>query len=299
MKKEFYSLVALFSIIVQPASAQEADTFKYNPPDGTTYQESYSLTRTKEFDAVKKQTEEINGVVSYTVKKTEKGYILKALPVSFDVKRDGQTAPESITKPVLEARYALVLDQKGQFLSIDGVEDIVKKMKENMPADSPQEVMGLFTEKAVTDKEKAEYDDRIGSFIGKQFQVGQDWISQNQYTLPDGKTIDYITIGVIREKVSCGQAQCVKIDYKYNANPAELKEFIESVYKDLPEGELKKVELNGIKFSGGGKRLIDPKTMLIYAEETTRLIELPVTTPDGNQKPLVMTETKKYEYKYN
>jgi hypothetical protein len=302
MYRNFLLLPVLSCMLAIPAFAQETVTFKFNPPDGITYRETYSAERIKEYGTLKKQVDLTEGTVKVVITKTPQGYSLKAAPLLITMTRDGQPVPDSITKPMFDMKYNLRLDPDGRFIHVEGFEEFVENMKAGLPANTPAELLKSISVEALVNKEQAEYNGRVGDFIGREFKIGEHWQGESQFTLPDGNVIDYTTVFVLREMVPCGQTNCVKIEYQYDANPAGLKKFMEGLVDgldEMTEGKLEEMDLGDIKLSGSGTRLIDPATMLIYSEEMNRVTEMPMTLPNGATIAMKMTEAKKYGYKYD
>lgn len=295
-------LTVLLFLVQSAAIAEEKVTFHFNPPDGISYRETYSAQKTKEFGSLKKQVDQTEGTVKVVIKKTEQGYSLKAVPLLITMTRDGQPVPDSITKPMFEMKYDLQLDPDGRFVNVTGFEEFVEKMRAGLPQNTPEEILKSISVEAMINKEKAEYNGRVGDFIGREIAVGETWLAESQFTLPDGNTIEYTAVFILREMVPCGQTLCARIEYQYDANPAGLKKFLDGMYggiKEMAEGALDAVDLGEVKLSGSGVRLIDPQTMLIYSEEMNRLFETPMTLANGAKIPVTMTEVKQYGYKYD
>lgn len=302
MLRPLLKILIVFWLMASPASAQETVTFKFNPPDGITYRETYSAERIKEYGALKKQVDLTEGTVKVVITKTPEGYSLTAAPLLITMTRDGQPVPDSMTKPMFDMKYNLRLDPDGRFIHVEGFEEFVENMKAGLPANTPAEILNNISVEAMVNKEKAEYNGRVGDYIGREFKIGEHWQGESQFTLPDGNVIDYTTVFVLREMVPCGQTNCVKIEYQYDANPAGLKKFMDGLVDgldEMAEGKLEEVDLGEIKLSGNGIRLIDPATMLIYSEEMNRVTEMPMTLPNGAKIAMKMTETKNYGYKYD
>jgi hypothetical protein len=57
-------------------------------------------------------------------------------------------------------------------------------------------------------------------------------------------------------------------------------------------------KVGGAKLSGGGERLIDPATMLIYRETSTRTIKMPMNVPGRGIVTVRAQETRGYSYDY-
>ncbi|MGE0269358.1 MAG: hypothetical protein AB7S78_12985 [Candidatus Omnitrophota bacterium] len=302
MKRTYGLFIIIFLLMTRTAAAQETVRFVFNPPDGISYRETYSAQRTKEFGSLKKQVDQTEGTVKVVIKKTEQGYSLKAVPLLITMTRDGQPVPDSITQPMFDMKYDLHLDPDGHFVYVNGFEEFVEKMKAGLPANTPAEILKSISVEAMVNKEKAEYNGRVGDFIGREITVGETWLSESQFTLPDGNTIEFTAIFILRDMVPCGQTRCARIEFQYDANPAGLTKFMDGMYggiKEMADGALDAVDLGDVKLSGSGVRLIDPQTMLIYSEEMNRLFETPMTLANGAKIPVTMTEVKQYGYKYD
>lgn len=296
-------MIPLFSVLIiligQPPAY--AGKFIFNPPEGITFKETASMNRTKDMGELGKQVDRTEQIMDARMQKTATGYSLKSTLRDMTFTRNGQVVTEPFFEAMLGMTMEYQLDAQGHIQDITGLGSVIDKMLANIP-EMPPSVKELLSEDAMKKKSVVEYNGRIGDFIGKEYEIGDVWTSESQFTLPDGTTIDYLTMIRFRDTEPCGKTQCVRVEYVYDADPAVLKNFVADIFEDLDEGAkmyLTNMSTSAVKISGSGKRLIDPQTMLIYDEELKRTIVMPMNIPGRGEIPMVMTEERLYEFEYN
>lgn len=115
-------------------------------------------------------------------------------------------------------------------------------------------------------RERAEWEGRVGWFAGKKAAIGDVWEVESDFALPTGGTIKYRTKIEFAERVSVAGRECVRVRYTYDTGPG-----------------------SAMRVEGGGERVVDPATMLIYSETLERTMH----TPQARQR-----ETRAYRHEY-
>ncbi|HWM93254.1 MAG TPA: hypothetical protein VN493_21000 [Thermoanaerobaculia bacterium] len=132
---------------------------------------------------------------------------------------------------------------------------------------------------------------RISDFTGQSFELGSSWTAEVPFALPSGEEIQFYTRTEIAEKVRCGDKDCVRIRFRYDSDAsamgAKIGQSVSEIAKGVggPEVQIKKMT-----FTGGGERLIDPATMLIYSETLERTMNM-----EGMG---ISTEKREYTFDY-
>jgi hypothetical protein len=282
---------ALALLLPLAAWSAETVTFRFAPPDGTTFVQTLVTTKTLDAGAAGKRTDVQRSETRLRFDKAGDGWTLTATPISMTMTRDGQ----AVQNPVLDALKDLVvtyrLDAQGNIVAIQGFGNVQEKLIKALPPEAAQAVAKLVTEEAMVAKEKAEWAGRISDFTGESFELGSSWTSEVPFALPTGEEILYYTRTEIAEKARCGDRDCVRIRFRYDTDAsaigAKVGESMSEVSKGVggPEVQIKKTTI-----TGGGERLIDPATMLIHSETLERTMNM-----EGMG---VSTEKREYTFEY-
>ncbi|MBZ0165356.1 MAG: hypothetical protein K8I00_01025 [Candidatus Omnitrophica bacterium] len=295
----FVAAIIVGSSVLAP-DVSLADKFVFNPPDGITYKETATMTRSKDMGSFGKQVDKSEQFMDVRIQRTPEGYNILSTLRDMTFTRDGQKITEPFLTAMLGISMEYQLDPLGYIQDITGLAAVLDKMLASMP-DLPPTVKQVLSEDALKNKSMTEYNGRIGDFIGKTFEIGDVWSTESEFTLPDGTTIDYLSVIRFKSMEPCGQTRCVRVEYVYDADPATLKNFVQDIYDELDPAvkqNLEKLTVTETRINGSGTRLIDPATMLIYDEELNRTISVPMALPEQGKIPVVMTETRVYQFDY-
>lgn len=285
---------ALFAVILLlPLAAWSAEsvTFRFAPPDGTTFVQTLVTTKTLDAGVTGKRTDVQRSETRLRFDKTGDGWTLTATPISMTMTRDGQ----AVQNPVLEAMLGSVityrLDAQGNIVAIRGFGEVQERLLKALPPEAAQAVAKLVNEEAMVAKERAEWAGRIGDFAGQSFELGSSWTSEAPFALPTGEEIQFYTRTEIAEKARCGDKDCVRIRFRYDTDASALGAKVgQSMNEISKEAGGPEVQIKKMTITGGGERLIDPATMLIHSETLER-----TTNMEGMG---VSTEKREYTFDY-
>ncbi len=195
------------------------------------------------------------------------------------------------------------LDRQGKILSIKGYDTLIEKMKATLPPAAVQSLSSVLSEEALVNKEKAEWDGRISSFVGQKARIGDAWTSTDQYPMPTGGAIQFYSATKLAGQARADGMDCVRIQFSYNTDENALKQFVGKLGKDIGQMTTSKSAAfkpgaGAASIVGSGERVIDPATMLIYAETLTRTIKMPMEVPGQGKVPATLVEKKQYHFDY-
>lgn len=298
------SLCLLLLLAAGPLRAQaekkiekkaEEVTFRFAPPHGTTCVQTVVTTKATEVGG-KKQTEVARSKARLRFDKSADGYTLTATPVSASVERDGQ----AVQNPVLDVLNGLVLtyriDAEGNLVSVQGYEDVMERFRKALPPEAVQAVSQVISADLLVAKEKAEWAGRIGDFVGATLELGSSWTAEAPFALPTGEQVQFYTRTELAEKVKCGERDCVRIRFRYDSDASAVGAKVEQMVKDIAKGaggENPGLQLGKMTITGGGERVLDPATMLVYSETMERTLRM-----ESAQGPVIRTEKKEYSFEY-
>ncbi len=98
----------------------------------------------------------------------------------------------------------------------------------------------------------------------------------------------------------CGKKDCVKVAYQYNSDGKALFEFAGKQASEIAKamGDTSAaMKMTGGTIEGSGERLIDPSTMFIYSETSSRTLKTKMNSP-GGEVDITQSETREYKYDY-
>ena len=295
-------LIFLFNVccwgIVVSAPAQEIH-FRFNPPDDfPAYVSTYKNTQVTDMGALGKRTRVSEAKQKVAIDKTPGGYSVTFMPISFTMTQDGKRREDPILSFIQNITVTYELDVDGQLVKIRGFEGIIEKLKAALPGNLPPTVATLLSEETFINRTTQEWDARIGSFVGMEAEIDDVWVGVDETPLPMGGTMAFYSVTKFAEQVKFNNVDCVRLEFSFNTDAEELKDFMGDMWEDLAEmADMEAVpSVSSTKIAGKGERIIDPATMLIYSETVERTMKMMMAVP--GQGEVEMTSVDKREYGY-
>ena len=284
--------------IVASATAQEVH-FRFNPLDDfPAYVSTYKNTQISDLGALGKRTRVSEGKQKVTIEKTPGGYSVTFMPISITMTQDGKPVEDPILSFIQNITVTYELDVDGQLIKIRGFEGTIEKLKASLPADFPPTVAALLSEETFINRAAQEWDARIGSFVGMVAEIGDVWSGVEETPLPMGGTMAFYSVTKLAEQVKFDDVDCVRLEFSFNSDAEELKNFMGDMWEDLAEmADMEATpSVSNTKIAGKGERIIDPATMLIYSETVERTTKMMMAVPGRGE--VEMTSVDKREYGY-
>jgi hypothetical protein len=305
MKKIILILMAVViaNLIVSPNIAFAEDvTFKFNPPDSITFIQNLKTTTTTDMGSASRRNEVTESTIKITLFKTIDGYRVIAAPESVKTTLNAQPIENPILSLLQSAVVTYNLNKNGQVLSVSGYEKLIDMMKGSFPQQLWASVSSYLDPATLSNKDAAEWNGRIGSFVGQTVKIGEAWpVVKDSFAIPSSGTVYFYSTTKVAEKSKCGNIDCVKVMFQYNSDGKALFDFIGNTSNELARAlgdSTSKMVLSGGKIAGSGERLIDPKTMLIYSETLERTITTKNTAAGQGDTPITQTEKREYSFDY-
>ena len=273
-------------------------TFTFAPADFTTYVISLTATREKDLGKQGKQTDATQSEVAVTIRKTDQGYsvIQNILYMAFE--KNGQYTENPLADLFQGLTFTINLNERGEILSVQGYEKLPAFLEELFPLEAVESLSPLVEEEELVEKEKSDWNGRIGDFIGVSFDPGETVFSVNDFELPDGETIRYFTSTQFQTTKECADAECVQLEFQYNTSAEALAKQLNTTMESFADLMGDSPSVSGAAVSGHGTRLIEPDTMLVHAETIERTISMAMDIPEHGSVPVKMHETREYTYDY-
>lgn len=287
------------------ATSEENEDIKFSfaPGDKTSFIQKLTTTKEKDMAEKGRQLDESISTTKITMTKTKNGWDLLAEPQSISMMRNGQKIDNPILSLLSSAVIKYKLDSDGNIIDVEGYEAFIDGISKQVPPQVFQQLSPVLNVEAMKAKEVAEWNGRIGDYIGAEVEIGDSFAATVPFQLPNGSTINYNVKTNISGVEPCSENKCVRIDQVYDSKADSVAkmsgEMVSNVTKVLaPEIEKSNQENNTASINGSVKRLIDPSTMLIYTEESVRVISMNMNIPGAGSIPMKMTETRQYEFLY-
>ncbi|UCF80375.1 MAG: hypothetical protein JSV08_07650 [Acidobacteriota bacterium] len=297
-----FAVACCFSIGAEKDSSKKY-TFRFNPPDGIEFSQTLTITKVQEMGELRKQTDVNVSKAQIAIRKKPAGYTATAKLLSTVMTRDGQAFRHPAMSVMEGLEITHELDREGRLAAVGGFDALKKRIQDKFDPQMAQMLSALLTEEAIANmanKEEAEWNGRIGNFIGRTVELGDVWTDTEEFPLPTGKTVVFHTATKFTEEKECGGSNCLRVEFFYHSKPAALEKLVGKTLGDLSKaaGAEMEAEVSGMEVAGSGERLIDPATMLIYAERIERTVKAQMDVPEHGLVTAVTKETREYEFDY-
>lgn len=293
-----FLLIACCCGIVTSATAQEIH-FRFNPPDDfPAYISTYKNTQITDMGALGKRTRVSEAKAKVTIDKTPGGYSVTFIPISFTMTQDGKRREDPILSFIQNITVIYELDVDGQLVKIRGFEGIIEKLKASLPTGLPPTVATLLSEETFINRTTQEWDARIGSYVGMDAEIGDVWAGVEETPTPMGETMTFYSVTKLAEQVKFDDVDCVRLEFSFNSDAEELKNFMGDMWEDLAEmTDMEAVpNLSSTKIAGKGERIIDPATMLIYSETVERTTKMMMAIPGRGEVEVTSVDKREHGY---
>lgn len=300
-----WSLAMLMAALSGGLMAQEARIIKFSFEPGENISFVEKLTSTKEKTMGDKGTQLDESIVTskITITRTESGWNILVEPESVSMKRNGEIINNPIVNLLSSAVVTYKVDAEGNIVDVNGYELLIEGISKQVPPKVFEQLSRIVNVEVMKAKAFAEWKGRFGDFAGAEVEVGDSLAGSMPYQIPNGLTINYNMETKISAIEPCGKTRCVRIDQVYDSRADELArtsgEMVGNIVKAIDaEAPASNPESNSASIRGNVTRLIDPDTMLIYEEESTRVIDMTLDVLGMGPTPVKVTETRVYEFQY-
>jgi hypothetical protein len=287
-------------LLIAPAKAEQ---FQFNPPDGTTFVVSVRTTKVTTLGALGKRTEDRETSERVQVTRTADGFSIAATALYGTINRDGEKIESPILKAPIGLTFTYEVDSRGQLKAIRGFDQLLARMKAALPPGALETMSPAITEEALVNRESAEWDGRITRFVGREVKIGDAWTSKDRFDLPTGGVVHFTTTTRIVGREPVEGRDCVRVKFSYTGSaPAPPTPAVKPIGKSTAKKPRARKAVKpkppaaSTSISGGGERLVDPATMLIYGESLSRTLKMPVTVPGSGSVLATVVEKKQYRY---
>ena len=274
-------------------SAEEV-TFRFAPPDGFTetvvIRRARSVTR-----GATVQTDVSETRFRWTAHKKESGYSVERDILSNSLTRDGYTVASPMIDAMAGVNLTYSIDAEGKVTGIEGYDGILENLKSTFPPQLMQTFGPLFNAESLRKRDLAEWNDRVERFAGRTVRIGEAWTSKENVPLPGGGRVEVHTATLFAGLEECSGGPCLQVRFFYDSDAAKLVERVNQVAKGaLKEPPAAPAASSNGSISGQGERLVNPKTLRIASEKTTRTLNAEIPTQGTATGSVKVVETNEY-----
>ncbi|NLD37588.1 MAG: hypothetical protein GX654_12040 [Desulfatiglans sp.] len=292
LTKLFYrSLTTYFALVflLPGCSSDREFRFTFDRQDGETYVQKLSISREKGTGADSMEMEDTLLETRVTCRKTIEGWDIESQTLNTIMLKNGEEIKSPLLDLISKLTITYRIDSNGNMKDVIGYDRVLEAVKSQYPPEVAENVSAGINIDAIRQREFSEWKNRIGDFLGKKFSIGDRWVHDAFYTLPNGDKISYKIKTIFKEKVQKNNVTCVAIEQTYDSagESSTVKD------KKHPEHGQESASIKGTV-----TRLIDPATMRIYKEEVKREIHMFTEMPVSGKIPVEIVETRTYDYEY-
>jgi hypothetical protein len=263
--------------------------FRFAPADGTRYA-CVSARERKMGPSVDVTRSEENVLIH----RTASGYQVVATPVSMSAVRDGEPLDDALQKMMASMLVVYEVGWDGRLFDISGP-DMMPKLLETMPEPLRPMLARMFSKEALFAKNKAEWDGRYADLHGRELAWGGSFDWHGEFESPNGLSMKFWGTTVLAEELEVAGRHCARLRYAYGSNPEGVKALTDRLLRGMEiRGETADWEL-----SGEGERIVEPETMMIHSETTTRKGTIRFDLPGIGSTAAAFEEMRSWTYAYS
>lgn len=281
-----------------PVAAQE---FRFAPPDGTTYVESLRVTRQNHLGWLGDQSESMDTSARVKITRTAEGYSAAATLLTVRIIEDGKELQSPLLVLPIGKTFTYDIDAIGRIRAIRGLDELMAELTAAAPADGDDEsFINVMSDDGVVAGETEDWHSRVGSLVGKSFKIGTVWTTSNRVNLPMNRKLTYTTTTRVVGTEKRNGRECVRLRFTTTSTPRAVPAAARKAKTTARRRPATRGTSSppGVSISETGERVIDPKTMLLYAESSTRTIKMKLDVLGEENVPTTMIEKRQYTYQY-
>jgi hypothetical protein len=282
-------------------------TFRFGPPEGTTYTVRQSCTTGAHFGWGQRLAGQFALESEVAIERQAAGYrVTQTLrPTTLE---PGPSRNEYVTlsRLKLEAQTGIPvvweLDEDLRLLRVSGIDQIGLRFRKAVRRDKTLSDVGrsvarrMLTEEGSLSAAEDHCQRAYASYLGQRAEIGSAWVTTGRFYCMSGEVAEFYTAMKVTGEQRVGDVACVRVEFQSAQDPTELSTFLGPHAVELLD---RKTAFTGsARVSESGCRLIDPATMLSYGQEVARTAEFHLPGPGMRDARVVIRESVVYEYDY-
>ncbi len=276
--------------------------FKYDPSsEYNVVIDTLRIIKDMGIDSTNRRIDVSEMIYRSTVTEVENGYSVKSEPISITTTRNGEPIDNPILSMMGNTNFTTLTDREGTAVSISGFEKMRDQIVKDFPAQIAESVLPMFSDEFLIQKMNTEMEGRIGMFLGEKVEVGDVWTWESEFELPSGGKLLYDNIVQFSELVEFEGKELLQIEFEYVTDASEVDSLVNNITDSVVKAAGKEdfeIDNSIGEISGGGMRLIDPNTMMIFYEFTVKEVKSLMTIPEMGEQTMTLVETREHQFKY-
>ncbi len=290
-----------------PEPAGQRFSFRFSPPEGTSFVQHLKTMRVQEFSAAgvesRTQTHASDSATRFTVHRTDTGYDVRVEEVSTAMTKDGEPVDDPVTDLLRRMPATYQTDPDGRLVAIRGFEEVSERIVTELPAELSSRLASVITEEALAKRGAEEWNGRYGDFIGRTIRIGDVVPSSKSVEFTGGISAIQYAATWFPQSVKCSGKDCVQVRIFQNTNLQALKERLATEVGEPAAGLFDNIgdvaSPDGFESSTEIDRLVDPSTLLTQYETQRRTVTRQVPIPEQSSGVFTIEETRKYAFEYD
>jgi len=299
--RKFVCLLVLAGLIcgatVAVVAAADADapvTFTFAPPIGS-YVEQVSATQSMIAPGNDGTPVVSTSRVRTTVSKDGNGYMLLTDPLSFEAKENGAVVTDAVTAAVQKVPVTWRVYSDGRLKALEGYDRVLKDASKVASKDQMKALEIVLSEKLLAERARANWNARIGALAGQTARKNTVWIGENVSPMLDGTLAHYYYVTLYDGMVEKDGRKLARLRLLFTTDGDSIHRQVNDLVHDVVPGVPAPPAITltkGFTISGDGELLMDPSTMLVWSEKSSRRMTFPVSTGKDRTSLVVMEESR-------
>lgn len=273
MGRIFTQTVLLLICLVHISIAEPAIKFQFNPDTSRTVLQTVDITRTIVMPDTPVQTDKSTSEIKIRYSKLPNGFIMKAIPQSIAQTRNDVEVDNPLYAITINNPLTYTINTAGQITSITGFDGYLRTLYNRFEKKAADNIKPLIQTEVIKEREVEEWQNRVGNWISKTGNVGDEWTQNVTHQLPNGEDITYPLTSKIVKWETVNDKPYLRITQRW---ASEDQTRIPTI-----KGQL--------------VRLIQPDTCEIIAEKTSEEIRFMLNIPKRGPTPVTIREKRTYE----
>lgn len=287
------------------AAPTEGITFTFAPPNGIKYEEQKTTTATIALGEMNIITT-IKEAANTRINLAETGYQYEAksggITQNFVLKGIPEGKSEEASQKMKEAMNPFVnllsgvvltstVDTKGNLIYVEGADALRQRLQEKAPPEMANLLQAAITDDMLLQHAKVEWEQRAQRFIGRTVSVGSLWIDTAEIASGMGMAMPmYRATKVIGWEQRQGR-DVLRVRTWCHNTPAGLAKMIGKTAAEVTAATKPINNPNTSDITITGDQLIEPSTLLCYAEGFTTKTSRAIPFAEQQQKTISVSVT--------
>lgn len=302
-------LAVVFVWLLASGSAlAQQPTFRFNPPEGTTYKVTENCTYQVDFGWGETLAGQYASESEVAIERQAVGYrvttTLARIPAA-----QGASPNDYVTLSRLKAEaeagilVTYELDDGLRLVRLSGDDRIGQRFRQAVRRDGSlsegarRVSQNILTKRGNLIAARDHWERAYASYLGQRAEMGSVWVTTGRAYCMSGEVAEFYTAMKVMGGQQVGGVACLRVEFQSAQDPADLRAFLGPYAEELLEG--KTAFAGTAKVSETGYRLVDPSTMLTYGQEIAEIVGFHFPGPGMADAPVLFRVKTTYEYDYS